>query len=526
MPSAWLLAGILWVGFALRLALLDRFAFHPDEAIYSYWALYGRQVDPFFLQVWPDKPPLYLWLLGWVLEGLGATAVNARLPNVAASVLSIAVCAALARRWWGERAALLAALLLALNPLAISFAPTAFTDPLMVLAGLLALCLAASRRWLWAGIWLGSAVMTKQQGVLFAPWVVAALFWPAESRPRTLSALAALLAGLLLVVAPIVCWDSLRWAVAPSPWDLGARHASGLALAAPESWLPRLLSWAQLSATALGPPWPWGLLLGAVGWQALRRERLEAGIGGRRTAPASQPAWALALWGLGFLALHLLSTAQIWDRYLLPLAPAVALLGAFGAVWVLAPEGRLSARQGALPATVLALWLGLLAMPASRAALGQLALGGDRGAFTGIEEISGWLAERTDGRPVLYHRTVGWHFNFHLFAPVQAGTLELRWYPSSVHLADNAAKSPHRPRYLVEADWSPDRDLAVQLAQRRLQALPLLRAGRFILYAIGEKEIHPQPWRLCARPTGLPTGWALFARGNVEPASSPVRGSP
>ena len=532
MPSAWLLAGILWVGFALRLPLLDRFALHPDEAIYSYWALYSRQVDPLFLQVWPDKPPLYLWLLGWVLEGLGATAVTARLLNVAVSVLSIAVCAALARRWWGEQAALLAALLLALNPLAISFAPTAFTDPLMVLAGLLALCLAASRRWLWAGIWLGGALMTKQQGLLFAPWVVAALFWPAESRPRTLSALAALLAGLLLVVAPIVCWDSLRWAVAPSPWDLGARHASGLALAAPESWLPRLLSWANLSATALGPPWPWGLLLGAVGWRALQRERLKAGraagraagIGGRSPTPASQPAWTLVLWGLGFLALHLLSTAQIWDRYLLPLAPAVALLGAFGAVWALAPEGRLS--TAALPATFLALWLGFLAMPAGRAALGQLALGGDRGAFTGIEEISGWLAERTAGRPVLYHRILGWHFNFYLFAPVQSGRLELRWYPSTVHLADNAAKSPHRPRYLVEADWSPDRDLAVQLALRRLRALPLLRAGRFTLYAIDEKDPHPQPWRLCAWPPALPTGWTLLARGDFEPTRSLVRGSP
>ncbi|MFM7584237.1 MAG: hypothetical protein ACKO9F_16140, partial [Caldilinea sp.] len=220
----------------------------------------------------------------------------------------------------------------------------------------------------------------------------------------------------------------------------------------------------------------------------------------------------------------LLSTAQIWDRYLLPLAPAVALLGAFGAVWALAPEGRLS--TAALPATFLALWLGFLAIPASRAALGQLALGGDRGAFTAIEEISGWLAERTAGRPVLYHRTLGWHFNFYLFAPVQAGTLELRWYPSTVHLADNAAKSPHRPRYLVEADWSPDRDLAVQLALRRLQALPLLRAGRFTLYAIDETETPPQPWRLCAWPPDLPTGWALLARGDVEPASSPVRGSP
>jgi 4-amino-4-deoxy-L-arabinose transferase-like glycosyltransferase len=60
--------------------------------------------------------------------------VTARLPNVAVSVLSIAGARRPERRaaGGGKRATLLAALLLALNPLAIGSSPTAFTDPLMV----------------------------------------------------------------------------------------------------------------------------------------------------------------------------------------------------------------------------------------------------------------------------------------------------------------------------------------------------------------------------------------------------------
>ncbi len=34
----------------------------------------------------------------------------------------------------------------------------------------------------------------------------------------------------------------------------------------------------------------------------------------------------LLLWTLGFVALHLFTTVQPWDRYLLPLAPMLALL--------------------------------------------------------------------------------------------------------------------------------------------------------------------------------------------------------
>ena len=265
------LLGVTLGGFALRLALLDRFALHPDEAIYSFWALYGRTVDPLFLHVWPDKPPILIWLLGWLFDLAGATPVMARLPNLVFSTLTVAITGALARYWWGARAGLLAALLMALNPFAISFAATAFTDPLMVMAGLLATYAAARRRWFWSGLWLGVALMTKQQGVLFAPLVLAVAGYGlrgarGEGRGAKSSAVAIMrwLAGLLLVVAPILYWDSLRWAVAPSPWDLGARNAAGFALAAPEQWLPRLWAWLELARYLLGAAWLWLLLVIAV----------------------------------------------------------------------------------------------------------------------------------------------------------------------------------------------------------------------------------------------------------------------
>ena len=140
------LISTILAGFALRLPLLDRFPFHQDEAIYGYWALYSRYIDPLFLKVWPDKPPLFLWLLSAAFNLFGGSAASARLVNIAASTLTIVVAATLARHWWGARAGMIAAVLLALNPFAISFAPTAFTDPLLVLCGLLALYAAARGR--------------------------------------------------------------------------------------------------------------------------------------------------------------------------------------------------------------------------------------------------------------------------------------------------------------------------------------------------------------------------------------------
>ena len=517
MERLYLICTIL-AGFSLRLPLIDRFPFHQDEAIYGYWALYSRYVDPLFLAIWPDKPPLFLWLLSATFTLFGESAAAARLVSIVASTLAIAVAAALARHWWGARAGVIAAVLLALNPFAISFAPTAFTDPLLVLCGLLALYAAARGRHFWAGIWLGAAIVTKQQGLLFVPLVLGALPWTAQAEARMLGrGLLRWGGGLLLVVLPVLWWDSLRWAVAPSPWDLGARNAAGFALVPVATWPARLGEWAALAGFLLGGPAIWLLwLAGALALVAAvaRSERVRA--------TNWWPAALLAGWGVGYWMLHVVTTVQVWDRYLLPLVIPVTLFAAFTADRLLA---LIPAEQGlgesspqplrpALhtvpiiqrqsPRLLLAILAGVLlvvlAGPAVRAAEGRLPVGGDHGAYEGLDEVADWFDARADSAPVLYHRTLGWHFRFYLFHPVEAGQIDLRWYPSDVYLADNAAKTPHRPRYLVAADWAPERNLATSLATRNLALHERLRAGNFVIYEIAERQAKVAPWRVCRAP--------------------------
>ncbi len=165
------------IGFALRLGLLSAFPLREDEAIYGYWAR-AAMTDPFFLHVWPDKPPLFIWLLSGAFALLGPSEATARLVSIFASTLTIPLVAAGAQRIWHSRtAALLAALLLMLNPYAVSFASTAYTDSLLVLFGTGALCWRSihsrTQALLGAGLLLGAACMTKQQGLFYLPLVVA-----------------------------------------------------------------------------------------------------------------------------------------------------------------------------------------------------------------------------------------------------------------------------------------------------------------------------------------------------------------
>ena len=131
---------------------------------------------------------------------------------------------------------------------------------------------------------------------------------------------------------------------------------------------------------------------------------------------------------------------------------------------------------------------------------GRLPVGGDHGAYTGLDEVVDWLDARADSAPVLYHRTLGWHFRFYLFHPVEAGQIDLRWYPSDVYLADNAAKTPHRPRYLVVAKLVARARPGDELAARNLALHERLRAGNFVVYEITEGQAEAAPWRVCRAP--------------------------
>ncbi len=127
------LTAILAVAFALRVVHLTADRFHADEALYAGWALRILDGDPFLLAVPVDKPPLYLHALAASMRLFGRSEIAARLPNLAASLLGIALVYHLGRRLYGGKTALWAALFVALSPYDILFARTAFTDPMLVL---------------------------------------------------------------------------------------------------------------------------------------------------------------------------------------------------------------------------------------------------------------------------------------------------------------------------------------------------------------------------------------------------------
>lgn len=515
---AWAVLAATICGLALRLPLVGRFPLREDEAIYAYWALHGAHVDPLFLTVWPDKPPLFIWLLAAAFQLGGATPETARLVNVVLSAAAIPLVALAAYRWWGRAAAMATAVALALNPFAISFSPTAYTDPLLVCAGAGAVALTAWRRFFWAGVLLGAAIMTKQQGLLFLPLVAALGGWELRHAggKAILRGASLFLVGVLLVIGPILYWDSLRWAVAPSPWDLGARNVGGVALAEPALWLGR----GQASLTLAG-------YLVASDWLAAALILAGAGLAAtlfRAPAPRPQryvPALILAAWGLGFLTLHVITSVQVWDRYLLPLVlPLALVIGACVGRAVEAAGNIPRVLPGRRTAGARVVWLAAPALvvlalalpPAVAAADGRLPIGGDHGDYAGLEEASAWVhgtapegaASRDAPGVVLYHHDLGWQHEFYLFDAVQRGTIELRWYPSAVYLADNATKTAHKRRFVIVPDWAPARELDLQLAARRLEARQALRSGRFTVYEIVERPAGDASWRTCRPPASLP----------------------
>ncbi|MGB4677786.1 MAG: glycosyltransferase family 39 protein, partial [Aggregatilineales bacterium] len=320
-----LLALVLLAGAAFRIAPLADNRFHPDEALF---ATLGRLIitgkDPLLTEttLLVDKPPLLYYLLAAGISVSWGSEVSARLPGLFASMITIALTARLAWRLWGRGAAPLAALFVALSPFAIAFAPTAFSDPLMLMWALAGLTAAAGGRWFAAGLLLGCALATKQTGVLFLPLaavlgVTAGLKRPA--RPR--DALAALLRfapGLGVVLALMLGWEALRGG-AGGAWLAGIVTNNPGRLAAPAELGERALGWLRLLHEFTG-----SFLLDVLALALLTALAvLEFATGRGRGARASALILAFAI---AYLALHWLAAVPLLDRYLLPLVPLLALL--------------------------------------------------------------------------------------------------------------------------------------------------------------------------------------------------------
>ncbi|MEZ4683893.1 MAG: glycosyltransferase family 39 protein [Caldilineaceae bacterium] len=493
------LLAILLLSFALNLTLLDRFPLREDEALYSYWALHFLDSDPLMLTVWPDKPPLYWWAQAGSFHLLGTTQAAARILNILLTTATVALVAASSKRLYGNGSALVAAILCALNPFLISFAATAYTDPMLVFWGQLALYFGLCNRSIMAGLALGAALMTKQQGVLYIP-LIAGVTLLNHNQPfifttrRKTRALGYLLGGLGLVIGPMLYWDSLRWRVAPSPWELSLQNYGALTLSAPNQWLGRLSGWLDLLWYFGGNWWSW-LACAWLVTVTLLTIRLQTQ---RRLTIL------LWLWTLGFLAIHLCSTIQIWDRYLLPLVPIGATLLGGGLGVVADPLPPTSSAPSAFYVQnrhrltrLLAIGLCVTLLPtAIEAAGGALPIGGDHGAYSGLVEAVDWV-EKQEKPAILYQQRLGWQLQFYLYTAHQHGQVEARWFANATTLADNAAKNTARPRYYLQPTWSPVADLAPFLAMRNLTLIPAVRFGNMELSIIREKVRPVCDWCLC-----------------------------
>ena len=502
------LALLAAVGAALRVSPIGANRFHQDEAIYSFWALQiatGR--DPILNHCRVDKPPLFIYTLAACFKLFGSSEVVARIPSEMSSLASIGLAYYLASQLYGQAVGVLTAVLMALSPFNILFAPTAFTDPMMAAWILAALCLAARGRLVWSGLALGLAAATKQQGLLFAPLalVIGICCHKALSPSphllvsvrRGLRAGLIFALGFLAVMAPVAWWDSLRWRLQPSYLEQSFISYGGLTLVPPAQLVERLGDWLDVLHYITASPVLNILLVGGLPCLLaydLRRWRGE---------PATFFDIVLSAFVAFFLLSHWLLSFNIWDRYLLGVVPLLLILLA-RILWLASraltgilpfPSGRGKGRVDSGDAIrrgllVVFLLVATLAGPALTAARSGYPIGGDHGAYDGIEAVATYFRDHAPAGSIVYHYWLGWHYSFYMFD----FPLVFRWYPSPKELAEDASQVEGAERYIVFPSDKSTADVREALAEAGLVLYPVHwtynRDGAisFTIYRIEEQK--------------------------------------
>jgi 4-amino-4-deoxy-L-arabinose transferase-like glycosyltransferase len=263
-----------------------------------------------------DKPVVYFAASAAAMTVLGPTELAARLPAYIATLATVALLVAFARRRWGPTAGWLAGLAFATMPLALAYAHTAIFD------STLTLCTTAAILWLFEGrttlAWAALAVgaLTKGPIALALPLVAMAAYAGATGTAfrrlvsvRALAVFAALSAPWVLAVtrqfpefpAYVFALETLRRFTTPS------FHRT-----APV--------WYYVPIVAAGA-FPW--VVPACG----RLARWRAAWAGRREPGGAQEAVWLTAWVLAPLTLLTIDQSKL-PQYVLPVLPAFALAAA------------------------------------------------------------------------------------------------------------------------------------------------------------------------------------------------------
>ncbi|HEX6385709.1 MAG TPA: glycosyltransferase family 39 protein [Anaerolineae bacterium] len=499
------------VGFAAILRYRGLFAntFHADEALFASWArLIAVWRDPLLLTQTVDKPPLLFYLQALFYPLLGPVEWAGRLPNFVASLLLVPLVARLVLKLYRDRwVATVAAIFVALSPLAIQFSATAFTDPLLT-AFLLASLIATSNKLQVAslpparrlvdsqtcsGFFFGLAIATKHQAWLFLPLLLGLavlLRWRRRDWSRWL-------AGFIPVLLLLLLWEVSRTG-SLTLWPAQIANFGGLRpIWSWELW-PRFRAWLTLSQYVFAPPL---LLAGTV---AVAVPLIKTWRSANGTA-AFDLLFILYLVAYGLL--HWLLAIPIWDRYLLAATPVVALVLSRGLrqildgqrwigrekiranlanFWFFAtpslvyPRSSLSVGVSSL---VLLILLAVQLPGAWQARAGRFPIGGQPDADQGASHVALALGDAPYGT-VLYDHWYSWQWRYHLFDR----RVYVSWFPHPAALVEDLAIFGHdgSRRYLAlpnSATAAPVRR-ALTSSGFQLQPVPIDAQTNISLYQI------------------------------------------
>ena len=474
----WILVALVMLAWGLRLSPTLRDRLHPDEALYGYWGLLiGRGQDPWLVAVPVYKPPLMPYLIAGAPALFGNSELAVRLPGLAAGLLTIPLGAGLARNVYRDRwVALIAGVAVALSPFALLFSATAFTDPLMVTLGVAACAAAAGDRPVWAGILAGLSFAAKQPGLVWLP--LAILIQLATTRVPVSRVLRLVLPSLL-VYGLVFAWDFTRVTLGgDSFWRTGISGYGGLRLIWPQEVWRRLRDWAAVGQFLFVSPVVNAVLcLGVplLTWRSIKR------------SPPTRESFAdvsLVCFLLVYCLFHWLGAFPVWDRYLLPLVPVVAVL--LGRSLVSATECLSSSRRHWLIPACSLLLIALLLVPAWSGARSGYPVGGDHGAYDGIDQVVAFL-DGLPGGSVVYHHWLGWHYAYYLFDSY----VYLAYWPTPAWLArDVLAFGDREARYVVFPSWESPARVEWALAGVGYRVEPVLNTTRrdgttsFVVYQI------------------------------------------
>lgn len=442
-----IIISILLLGGWLRLHEATRdVRFHSDEALYSTYARNAAVYGYWMLNGPLDKPPLSIYTSALAMHFFAADVNDlgvidvlikkgefaAKIPNIFAGLISIALSYAIAHELYRQRGvALMTALVIAISPYAVAYSASAFTDALMLVFMLAAWLLAIRHRPIGSGLMLALSFSAKPQGLLYLPLIILFLLIDLRKfqnnrfyvKRDSIQRIVIFTLSLLVGIGFLLLWDSLR--PETSLFTLGSINISqGRFITPPQEWIPRLQEWLRIGDNLLGWGWFTAVLILASIFGVIRRK--------------SWLDWCIMAMIIGFFTLHWIAAFWTFDRYLLPLVPLFALL-----IACMYQELAHSQSRSRLLTVIFAICLLVYGATARHDPRADAFHGETQSALI---DLGNYLNAKPLGT-IIYDRWMGWELGYYIGAWSDKRRV---YYPEPTQQASEALLNPDRaPRYLV-----------------------------------------------------------------------------